>query len=178
MAPSEQTSISSSVTLDSAGLPSALSLDWLKAIRVYVAVVAIWNLLWEAMHLPLYTIWTTGTVEEKVFAVIHCTGGDVLIAVSALLLGLCLIGNRAWPNVQFWPVALLTAGFGVTYTVFSEWLNLVVRQSWAYSELMPVLPWLGTGLSPLMQWVVIPIAALWLARRSASAMPIRTEMTA
>ena len=173
MVPSEHTA-----TLDLAALPSAPPLDWLRAIRVYVVVIAIWNLLWEAMHLPLYTIWTTGTVEEKVFAVVHCTGGDVLIAVSAFLLALCLIGDGAWPNVQFWPVALLTAGFGVTYTVFSEWLNLVVRQSWAYSELMPVLPWLGTGLSPLMQWVVIPIAALWLARRSASAMPIRTEMTA
>lgn len=177
MAPSEQQSISSLAPPESVGLPRAPSPDWLKAIRVYVAVVAIWNLLWEATHLPLYTIWTTGTLREKVFAVVHCTGGDLLIAVSALLLALCLIGDRAWPNVQFWPVALLTAGFGVTYTVFSEWLNLVVRQSWAYSELMPVLPWLGTGLSPLMQWIAIPIATLWLARRSASGMPIRTETT-
>lgn len=175
MAPSKQQSIASPATLDFAGLPGTPSLDWLKAIRVYVVVIAIWNLLWEALHLPLYTIWASGTLREKIFAVVHCTGGDLLIAVSALLLALCLIGDRAWPNVQFWPVALLTAGFGVTYTIFSEWLNLVVRQSWAYSELMPVLPLLGTGVSPLMQWIVIPIAALWLARRSAAEMPIRTE---
>jgi hypothetical protein len=176
MDPSNQPSISSLAEPHWAGLARAPSLDWLKAIRVYVVVVAIWNLLWEALHLPLYTIWANGTLSEQIFAVIHCTGGDLLIAVSSLLLALCLIGERAWPNIQFWPVALLTAGFGVTYTVFSEWLNLVVRQSWAYSELMPVLPWLGTGLSPLIQWIVIPIGALWLARRNASAISMRTEI--
>ena len=58
---------------------------------------------------------------------------------------------------------------GLAYTVFSEWLNVEVRRSWAYSDLMPVLPPLGTGLSPVLQWVVIPSAALWMARRAGSA---------
>ena len=51
----------------------------------------------------------------------------------------------------------------------AEWLDVEVRRSWAYSDLMPVLPPLGTGLSPVLQWVVIPSAALWMARRASSA---------
>ena len=44
--------------------------DWthgcrLRAIRVYLAVVAFANLGWESLHLPLYTIWSTGTGREK-----------------------------------------------------------------------------------------------------------------
>ena len=49
--------------------------------------------------------------------------------------------------------------------MFSEWLNTEIRGSWAYSELMPVVPVLDAGLSPLAQWIVIPIAAFWWARR-------------
>ena len=40
---------------------------------------------------------------------------------------------------------------------------MVVRRNWSYSDLMPVIPSLGIGLSPVLQWVVIPALALWLA---------------
>jgi hypothetical protein len=36
-------------------------------------------------------------------------------------------------------VAALTIGFGGTCTVFSEWMNVVVRQTWAYSDLMSIV---------------------------------------
>jgi hypothetical protein len=53
----------------------------------------------------------------------------------------------------------------VGYTVYSEYMNTVVRQSWAYTEWMPRLPWLGTGLAPLAQWFVIPpLALLWAGK--------------
>ena len=57
--------------------------------------------------------------------------------------------------------------------MFSEWLNVVVRASWAYSEWMPVIALAGQkfGLSPLLQWIVVPAAAFafsatssWTAR--------------
>ncbi len=33
--------------------------------------------------------------------------------------------------------------FGLVYAGFSEWLNVSVRRSWSYSELMPVIPIAG-----------------------------------
>ena len=59
---------------------------------------------------------------------------------------------------------MLTAAImiGITYTVFSEWLNVEVRRSWSYSPAMPVLPWLGAGLSPILQWLVVPGVAATL----------------
>jgi hypothetical protein len=47
-------------------------------------------------------------------------------------------------------VAALTIGFGAACTVFSEWMNVVARQTWACSDLMPIVPVIGTGLSPLL----------------------------
>lgn len=151
-------------TLDSAAFP-----DWVAALRRYILALGAGNLIWETLHLPLYTIWQSGTTNEKLFAIFHCTGGDLLIGVSSLLLALCLVGNRGWPVRRFWPVALLTVIFGVGYAIFSEWLNIVIRASWAYADSMPVVPWLGTGLSPLLQWIVMPLGGLALARRQARA---------
>ena len=137
--------------------------DWLRGLRRYLIVTAVASLFWETAHLPLYTIWTAGTPRENAIAVLHCTGGDILIALSAWAFAVLLAGRPGWPAETAWRVAVLTVAGGLAYTVFSEWLNTAVRQSWAYSELMPVLPYVGTGISPMLQWLVIPSLALWAA---------------
>lgn len=139
--------------------------NWLSGLRRYLLVTAIANLFWETAHLPLYTIWTDGSPRENVIAVLHCTAGDVLIALSAWAFAVLLAGRPGWPIEAAWRVAVLTVVIGFAYTVFSEWLNTAVRQSWTYSQWMPVLPGLGMGLSPALQWLVIPSLALWAARR-------------
>ena len=68
-----------------------------------------------------------------------------------MTLALDFVGELSWPARAHRRVAALTIGFGAGYTVFSEWLNTVVRKSWAYSDLMPAVPVIGTGLSPLLQ---------------------------
>ena len=77
--------------------------------------------------------------------------------------GLAAQASPAWPESSLRSVYLAATVTGVTYTIYSEWLNTTVRQSWAYSEWMPVLPVTGTGLSPLLQWIVVPTLALWFA---------------
>jgi len=60
-------------------------------------------------------------------------------------------------------VLFAAIAIGVGYTIFSEWLNIVVRQAWAYRDIMPVVPVLNVGLSPLLQWIVIPALAYVMA---------------
>lgn len=155
-----------------------VAIDWLPALRTYLAVIAAGNLVWEFLHMPLYTIWPTGTWAEIVFAALHCTGGDILIALSTLTLALILAGDRMWPIQGFRRVVALTVLFGVGYTIFSEWLNIVVRAAWAYSDLMPVVPLFGmeVGLSPLLQWIVIPLLAFHRGRRRAVVQPTMSEV--
>lgn len=142
------------------------SIVWLKTLRRYMGFVAVANLIWEFAHMPLYTLWETGSAGEIIFAAVHCTGGDILIALSAIMLALFLLGNGAWPAERRFPVVVGTVANGLAYTTFSEWLNIEIRQAWAYSDLMPVIPIIDAGLSPVMQWIIIPLAGFRLAMAS------------
>ncbi len=131
----------------------------------YLAFVAAANLVWETVQLPLYTIWREGSPYDLVVAVAHCTAGDVLIAAVSLALAWLMVGRREWPAGRYGRVAAVAIVFGVVYTVFSEQYNVGVRATWAYSDLMPMVPFLDVGLSPVAQWIVIPIAGfLWAGR--------------
>lgn len=123
------------------------------------------NVIWETLHLPLYTLWSTGTPKYLAFVVVHCSVGDLMIATSTLLAAIVLAG-RGWPSASYGRVAVLAIIFGLGYTIFSEWLNVSVRGSWAYAASMPVVPLLGTGVSPLLQWMLIPAVAFTWARTS------------
>jgi len=126
------------------------------------------NLGWEIVQLPLYTIWHHPSVGYVAYAVLHCTAGDVLIGLAALVVA--LVATRAG-TIEQWnyaAVACVLIGVSVSYTAYSEWMNTVLRASWTYSALMPTIRIAGVelGLSPLLQWVVVPPVALWLTRRS------------
>lgn len=149
---------------------------WLRTLRRYIAFVVPAHLFWEFAQLPLYTIWWDGTPGEILFAVVHCTGGDALIAIAALVSAL-LIAGTGWPVApdSYRRVAAIAIVIGVSYTAFSEWLNTVVREAWAYSDLMPVIPLIEAGLSPILQWVLVPLTAFWWARRPIARVEQRIE---
>ncbi len=136
---------------------------WLNVLRRYLAAMALGNLFWEFAQMPLYTLWETGSTGEIVVAALHCTAGDILIAMSTLFAALFLIGTSQWPAAGYRLVALAAIAFGLAYTIFSEWLNIDVRAAWAYRDLMPVIPVIGVGLSPFAQWIVLPSLAFWFA---------------
>lgn len=146
------------------------SCAWLPAMRRYLVAIAAGNLAWETAQMPLYTLWRTGSWPDIAFAVVHCTGGDVLIAGASLVGSLLLLGTAEWPRTGFVAVGGAALAFGLAYTTYSEHLN-IARQAWTYSALMPTLPWLGTGLAPLAQWVVVPV--LSFAAVSAFELPTR-----
>lgn len=129
-----------------------------KFVAVYAAYLAVGNLIWEIAQLPLYGIWFEATVYEIAYAVLHCTAGDVLIGLVSFALAawlVTLVHRKRQTDVVLFGAAII---FGVTYTVFSEWLNVYVRQSWSYSELMPLLDLrvVSIGLSPILQWMILP----------------------
>lgn len=134
--------------------------SWPQTLRQYVGVVMPMHFAWEIVQLPLYTIWSTGSVREITFAVIHCTAGDLMISSLCLVLALIM---AEWTNNRFEVVALLTILFGVGYTGFSEWRNTSVTNAWTYAAMMPTV--FGLGVSPLLQWMVIPGVVFWRLRQ-------------
>ena len=131
----------------------------------YLPWLGVMNLVWEIAQLPLYTVWAEDSLPFIAFVVAHCTLGDLVIGTSSLAFALVATRAGAVDGWKFPKVGLITVITGVGYTVLSEWVNSVVRESWKYSALMPVMNFGGfeIGLAPLLQWLVIPPVALWLA---------------
>ena len=133
--------------------------------RGYLPWLAALNLVWEVAQLPLYTLWKEASPAEIAFAVAHCTAGDVLIGCAALAIVLMLIRVGPLAGWKWARISFCTALIGAVYTVFSEWTNTALFR-WAYSELMPTIVLGATeiGLSPLLQWLVLPPLSLYLCR--------------
>ncbi|MBY0338844.1 MAG: hypothetical protein K2X11_19675 [Acetobacteraceae bacterium] len=135
---------------------------------LYLALLLGANLAWEAAHVRLYTLWAEAPPREVWRAVLHCTAGDGVLGAAALGAALLLARARGWPARRFAPVTILATLLGVAATVAIEWLAVEVRGRWAYAPAMPRVPPLETGLTPLLQWIVLPPLLLLAARRLAA----------
>ncbi len=153
-----------------AGKPIAADIEFAREGRATLRYVACWgaistalNLTWEIVQLPLYTLFREANLATIAYAVAHCTVGDVMIALASY--GVAAITTQTWR----WPItrpilgAVAAVPTGLVYTAFSEWLNVYVRHSWEYAPAMPTL--YGIGVSPMLQWLVLPPIAVFLVRK-------------
>ena len=123
------------------------------------------NLAWEFAQSPLYADWDREWTY-LLWTRLHCTAGDVLILLGACWGTALVFRTRHWLGVRrLGPLVFIV--LGLSYTVWSEWLNVSIRASWGYAPGMPALG--GVGLSPLLQWVVVPALTLRLSRPRSAA---------
>jgi hypothetical protein len=141
---------------------------WLHLARGYLPWLLALNIVWEVAQLPLYTIWTEATPAYIAFAVAHCTAGDLLIGSAAVAIALMLTQAGPLASWRWTRISICTALAGILYTVASEWTNTTLLR-WSYSELMPTigLDSVEIGVSPLLQWLVVPPLSLALAKVTA-----------
>jgi hypothetical protein len=142
---------------------------WRLVARGYLPWLAALMLVWEIAHARLYTLWREQEPAYIVFSILHCTFGDVLIGGLALLFSLFVLREGAPARWRWGRIGAATVVLGTAYTVLSEWMNVTVLRNWAYAESMPTIG-LGEariGVTPLLQWLVVPPLALYAARRAA-----------
>jgi len=120
-----------------------------------MGLAAIGHFVWQAGQLPLYTLGRTGTPREIVTDLFHCTSGDVLITTITLAAAAALARLFRW-RAFGWRMVFTAIILGAAYTILSEWLNVEIWRSWSYTAAMPVLPLFRTGLTPLLQWLLVP----------------------
>jgi hypothetical protein len=108
---------------------------WLAAIRRYLVVSAIGHLLWEVAQLPLYTLWHSASPGQIARTVLHCWIGDLAIASAVFVLALAIAGTREWPVRHVVVVGFIALVLSVGYTAYSEYVNSVIRQNWAYADM-------------------------------------------
>lgn len=126
------------------------------------------NFFWEMIQSPLYDDVQRKPYAEILTSRLHCTLGDVAILLGAYWIVALATGDRCWVlRGRVRDVATFTV-LGLGYTVVSEWVNVDLRGAWGYAATMPRVPWVGTGLAPLVQWMVVPPLIAVVSRRLAT----------
>ena len=127
--------------------------------------------VWEVLQLPLLTLWYEAPAKQIAFATFHCLGGDLAIATSVLIGAIVLSGRPGWPGESARAVSGWAWAFGLAYTAWSEYSNAILRRTRIYNDAMPLIPGLEIGLTPMLQWVVVPALALFAASNSSVKWP-------
>lgn len=127
------------------------------------------NLAWEYWQVPFFRGMADQPHWEGVKACTQATFGDAGISLAAFWITALLAGSRSWMLKPSRRDIAIFLGVGIATTIIFEELSTRVLQRWNYSDAMPRLPILGTGLLPLIQWLLIPPLVVWFVRRQIGA---------
>ena len=142
---------------------------------LWSALAFVLNLAWEIAQVRLYTIWAAdGTTVA--WSLLHCTLGDVAIALAMYALAGVVLWRADWPSSRPWTGGVIVVIGALAFTAWSEWYNVYRTANWGYTASMPMI--FGIGLSPLLQWLILPpVMVLGFRRLVAAALRARYHGT-
>jgi hypothetical protein len=123
------------------------------------------HFVWEFLQVPLYAGLSDMPHWQAVKTCTRATLGDVGMALAAFWVASLAARGRDWLLRPSLVPVVVFLGVGVIQTVALEYHATHIAFRWDYAEGMPLVVPFGTGLSPLLQWLVIPPVVIWLARR-------------
>lgn len=121
-----------------------------KLILIFFTALAT-NMLWEFAQAPLYACFSD--FQICMWLCFRASFGDAFI-----VLGIYLLLRK---NLSLFKVAIL----GILIAVLIELHALEVGR-WAYTEAMPIIPFLKVGLTPVLQMALLPNLIFYLVRKA------------
>lgn len=121
---------------------------------LWSALAFVLNLTWEIADVRLYTIWARADGMSVTWALLHCSLGDVVIALAMFALAGIVLWCADWPASRPWVGGVILVIGAMGCTAGSEWYNVYRAGNWSYTASMPMV--VGIGLSPLLQWLLLP----------------------
>ena len=118
------------------------------------------HLIWEKLHIPLYTNYEALGTGWKL--AIWATCGDVLYTVLIALAVAALFGRLDWFVGASLRQYAFAAALGLGVALFVEYKALYLH-TWGYDAAMPIIPVLHVGLSPILQMLILTPLALLIA---------------
>ena len=135
-----------------------------RTFNVYVFTVIILafllNFAWELIQMPLYN-----RDSFSVNHIVFCALGAVADAIMVLLLylGLAFIfNNPLWIQSLNWKriaIVILIGGIG---GILGE-MRQLSWGSWAYADSMPIIPLINVGVSPVLQFMTLPLLSYFFS---------------
>ena len=133
---------------------------------LWSALAFVLNLVWEIAQVRLYTIWAAADGMSVAWALLHCTLGDVMIALVMFALAGVVLWRANWPVSRPWAGGAIVMIGAMAFTAWSEWYNVYRVGNWGYTASMPTI--FGIGLSPLLQWLILPPVMVAVYRTASS----------
>ncbi len=134
--------------------------EWVLAMYAFLL-----HFVWEMLQTPLFAEMPTMAHWPATLFCLRATVGDVAIAVVAFGTVAALDGRRGWFLDPSRRSIVTYLACGVLLTIVLELHAVFWARRWSYSDLMPVIPALGVGLVPILQWIALPLATLFLLQR-------------
>ena len=138
----------------------------LNAPELHISIFAfLLNFVWELLQMPLFTGFADFQYYQVILHCIKATFGDVVISLVAFA-GACLIArSRMWIILTKNSGVVAFLAIGLVITIVFELLATGPLNRWEYGELMPMVPVIGVGVSPVAQWIIVPLLQLWFVKR-------------
>jgi hypothetical protein len=96
---------------------------------------------------------------------LEATLGDLAIALAAFWTAVVLARNRRWFTLPGRRAPAVFFAVGLLLTIGLEYVHTEITGRWAYDGSMPLIPVIGTGVTPILQWIFVPLLVLWYLRR-------------
>ncbi len=131
-----------------------------RLIRIIMGLAFALNFLWEMAQMPLFKNMPLNW-ETTFFCALASIADCIMVMI--LYLGFSLIYKNAFWFLQpslLRVIFLITAG-GLG-AILAEKKHLFLG-NWAYSTYMPLVPVVDIGLSPLLQFMVLPLLIYYVA---------------
>lgn len=131
-----------------------------KFVIIIIVLSFLLNFAWELIQIPLY--------KDSFYSIGHiafCALASLADAIMVLLLyfGFAVIfRNLFWKEHQKWNRIVMVILIGGTGAVLAEIRHLSIG-TWAYSGSMPIIPVINVGISPVLQFMVLPLLIYFLS---------------
>lgn len=131
--------------------------------RVLAVVLAAWALhfAWEIGHGSLFAPMDRMPFRAHTAWCARAAGWDVVINAVAYFAASLARRRVLWVRQRTWWALAIYFFSGLAVTIAIErWAIAVGR--WQYRDVMPTIG--GIGLTPLLQWIVVPAGILFVVR--------------
>jgi hypothetical protein len=125
------------------------------------SVAFLFHFIWENSHISLYTNYEK--MEIGIPVPLLATFGDVFYTLMAFFVVSLFKRSMLWINNFSVRVAGQLSLIGALIALFVEYKAMYFAK-WAYSDLMPVIPYLSVGISPIVQMALLLPLSVFLAQ--------------
>ena len=122
------------MTLESATPSASVAAHGVLACALrWSALAFVFNLAWEIAQVRLYTIWAAADGMDLAWALLHCSLGDVVIALALFALAGVALRRADWPASSPLAGGAIVVIGALAFTAWSEWYNVYRIGSWGYA---------------------------------------------